>query len=185
MAITPLMPVYPRSDVRPVRGEGAYLYGENGEQYLDFAAGIAVNVLGHGLGGSRYLKVCHGLKIGPTPNIDLTHEIKVQSAVRDLIRAGLVQSAHDCSEGGLAVAVAESCFNPEWLFGAEIDCSRRPVGDVTVVSTTQAPRFPQGSGYGSKLGERRYSLTAASAETIRRAVIECRCKIHRNRRTRR
>jgi acetylornithine/N-succinyldiaminopimelate aminotransferase len=48
MAITPLMPVYPRSDVRPVRGEGAYLYGENGEKYLDFAAGIAVNILGHG-----------------------------------------------------------------------------------------------------------------------------------------
>ena len=48
MAITPLMPVYPRSPVRPVRGEGAYLYGENGEKYLDFAAGIAVNLLGHG-----------------------------------------------------------------------------------------------------------------------------------------
>jgi len=43
-----LMPVYPRCDVRPVRGEGAYLYGERGEQYLDFAAGIAVNALGHG-----------------------------------------------------------------------------------------------------------------------------------------
>jgi len=48
MAITPLMPVYPRSPVRPVRGEGPYLYGENGEKYLDFAAGIAVNLLGHG-----------------------------------------------------------------------------------------------------------------------------------------
>jgi acetylornithine/N-succinyldiaminopimelate aminotransferase len=48
MAITPLMPVYPRSPVRPVRGEGIYLYGENGEKYLDFAAGIAVNLLGHG-----------------------------------------------------------------------------------------------------------------------------------------
>jgi acetylornithine/N-succinyldiaminopimelate aminotransferase len=48
MAITPLMPVYPRSPVRPVRGEGVYLYGEQGERYLDFAAGIAVNVLGHG-----------------------------------------------------------------------------------------------------------------------------------------
>jgi acetylornithine/N-succinyldiaminopimelate aminotransferase len=48
MAITPLMPVYPRSPVRPVRGEGAYLYGEQGERYLDFAAGIAVNILGHG-----------------------------------------------------------------------------------------------------------------------------------------
>ena len=48
MAITPLMPVYPRCAVRPVRGEGVYLYGEQGEKYLDFAAGIAVNLLGHG-----------------------------------------------------------------------------------------------------------------------------------------
>ena len=48
LAITPLMPVYPRSPVRPVRGEGVYLYGEEGERYLDFAAGIAVNILGHG-----------------------------------------------------------------------------------------------------------------------------------------
>jgi len=48
MAITPLMPVYPRSPVRPVRGEGVYLYGEKGEKYLDFASGIAVNILGHG-----------------------------------------------------------------------------------------------------------------------------------------
>ncbi|HYG30686.1 MAG TPA: aspartate aminotransferase family protein [Allosphingosinicella sp.] len=48
MAITPLMPVYPRSPVRPVRGEGVYLYGEDGARYLDFASGIAVNLLGHG-----------------------------------------------------------------------------------------------------------------------------------------
>jgi len=48
MTITPLMPVYPRSPVRPVRGEGVYLYGERGEKYLDFASGIAVNALGHG-----------------------------------------------------------------------------------------------------------------------------------------
>src|SRR3954452_24904284 len=48
MAITPLMAVYARSPVRPVRGEGIYLYGEQGERYLDFAGGIAVNILGHG-----------------------------------------------------------------------------------------------------------------------------------------
>ncbi len=48
MSITPLMPVYPRCDVRPVRGEGCWLIGERGEKYLDFAAGIAVNALGHG-----------------------------------------------------------------------------------------------------------------------------------------
>lgn len=88
------------------------------------------------LGGSRYLKVCHGLKIGPPPHVDLAHEIKVQNAVRDLIREGLLKSAHDCSEGGLAVTLAESCFNPDKLFGAEIDCSRRPAGNVRHVHAT-------------------------------------------------
>jgi phosphoribosylformylglycinamidine synthase len=83
-----------------------------------------------GISGSRYLKVCHGLKVGPPPHVDIEHEIKVQNAVHDLIREGLVRSAHDCSEGGLAVTIAESCFNPERLFGAEIDCSRHPVGDA-------------------------------------------------------
>ena len=48
MSIPPLMPVYPRCGVRPVRGEGCYLIGEAGERYLDFASGIAVNALGHG-----------------------------------------------------------------------------------------------------------------------------------------
>jgi phosphoribosylformylglycinamidine synthase II len=90
--------------------------------------GTEVNGLGYSLGGSRYLKVCHNLKIGPPPHLDLAHEIKVQNPVRDLIRAGVVKSAHDCSEGGLAVALAECCFHPEKLLGAEIDlCSRAPV----------------------------------------------------------
>ena len=48
MTITALMPVYPRCGVRPVRGEGCYLISEDGSRYLDMAAGIAVNALGHG-----------------------------------------------------------------------------------------------------------------------------------------
>ena len=48
MSITPLMPVYPRCGFRPVRGEGAYLVSEDGRRALDFASGIAVNLLGHG-----------------------------------------------------------------------------------------------------------------------------------------
>lgn len=47
MSITPLMPVYPRCGVRPVRGEHCHLIGEDGRRFLDFAAGIAVNILGH------------------------------------------------------------------------------------------------------------------------------------------
>src|SRR5256886_474258 len=82
---------------------------------------ILVGEIGDELGGSRFLKVCHGKKIGPPPQVDLAHEIEIQNAVRNLIHAGLVQSVHDCSEGGLAVALAESCFNPKQRFGAEID----------------------------------------------------------------
>jgi acetylornithine/N-succinyldiaminopimelate aminotransferase len=48
MAITPLMPVYPRCGFRPVRGEGVWLIGDDGRRALDFASGIAVNLLGHG-----------------------------------------------------------------------------------------------------------------------------------------
>ncbi|PYK01889.1 MAG: phosphoribosylformylglycinamidine synthase subunit PurL, partial [Verrucomicrobia bacterium] len=82
---------------------------------------ILVGKVGDELGGSRFLKVCHGKRIGPPPHVDLGREIEIQNAVRDLIRAGLVRSAHDCSEGGLAVALAESCFNPTGLYGADVD----------------------------------------------------------------
>ena len=47
MSITPLMPVYPRCGVRPVRGDHCHLIDEDGTRYLDFASGIAVNLLGH------------------------------------------------------------------------------------------------------------------------------------------
>src|SRR5882724_7559880 len=81
---------------------------------------ILVGEIGNELGGSQFLKICHGRKEGPPPHVDLELELKVQDAVRDLIRTGLVKSAHDCSEGGLAVAMAESCFNLQRIFGAEI-----------------------------------------------------------------
>ncbi len=102
--------------------------GDPGGKKPGHSTEAEVTAPGYNLGGSQYLKVCYGLKIGPPPYVDLAHEIKVQNVVRDLIRLGLVKSAHDCSEGGLAVALAESCFNPEKLFGAEIDCSHRPLG---------------------------------------------------------
>jgi acetylornithine/N-succinyldiaminopimelate aminotransferase len=51
MSITPLMPVYGRCAFRPVRGDHCHLIGEDGGRYLDFAAGIAVNILGHSHSG--------------------------------------------------------------------------------------------------------------------------------------
>jgi phosphoribosylformylglycinamidine synthase subunit PurL len=93
------------------------------------------------LGGSQYLKVCHGLKIGPPPHVDLPHEIKIQNAVRDLIREGLVKSAHDCSEGGLAVALAECSFNPEKLFGAKIALNADDTFATTVLFNESQSRI--------------------------------------------
>jgi phosphoribosylformylglycinamidine synthase len=82
---------------------------------------ILVGEIGNEMGASRFLKVCHGRKEGLPPRLNVERELAVQNAVRDLIRAGLVRSAHDCSEGGLAVALAESCFSPDHLLGAEIE----------------------------------------------------------------
>jgi phosphoribosylformylglycinamidine synthase II len=82
---------------------------------------ILVGPLGSEMGASRFLKVCHGRKEGRPPRLDVEVEQSVQNSVRELIRGGLVRSAHDCSEGGLAVAVAESCFNPDGLLGAKIE----------------------------------------------------------------
>jgi phosphoribosylformylglycinamidine synthase subunit PurL len=81
---------------------------------------LLIGEVGMELGASRLLKVCHGRKEGLPPRLDVEQEIAVQNAARDLIRAGVVSSAHDCSEGGIAVALAESCFNPDRLVGAEI-----------------------------------------------------------------
>src|SRR6266536_2983035 len=102
---------------------------------------ILVGKIGGELGGSHYVKVCHGLKIGPPPHVDLPHEIKIQSAVRDLIREGLVKSAHDCSEGGLAVALAECCFNPDELFGAKIALNAGDTSATTVLFNESQSRI--------------------------------------------
>jgi phosphoribosylformylglycinamidine synthase len=64
-----------------------------------------------GLGGSAYLQRIHGSKTGAPPRCDLEKEKDLNLALRALIHSGTVKSAHDCSEGGLAVALAESCIS--------------------------------------------------------------------------
>jgi phosphoribosylformylglycinamidine synthase II len=82
---------------------------------------LLIGELGDELGASHFLKVCHGRKEGLPPRLNIELELAVQNATRELIRAGLTKSAHDCSEGGLAVALAESCFNPDLSLGAQVD----------------------------------------------------------------
>src|SRR5947208_4925129 len=102
---------------------------------------ILVGEIGNEIGASRLLKICHGCEEGPPPRIDLELEIKVQDAVRDLIRKGLVKGAHDCSEGGLGVALAESCFNPQESFGAEISLKAGDTAAATVLFNESQSRI--------------------------------------------
>lgn len=63
------------------------------------------------LGASEYLAVLHSTIAGKPPRVDFELEQKVQTACREGIRQGWIKSAHDCAEGGLAVALAESCLS--------------------------------------------------------------------------
>ncbi len=82
-----------------------------------------------GLGGSAYLKVIHGQKTGTPPRMDMEKEKTLHDALRGWIAQGVIKSAHDCSEGGLAVALAESCISQQIaretprLLGASVDFS--------------------------------------------------------------
>ena len=88
------------------------------------AAGDVVVLLGETkdeIGGSEYLKSVHGREDGPAPRLDLAVEKKVQKLCLEAAGLGLLQSAHDLSEGGLAVALAESCFHGRKGLGCVVD----------------------------------------------------------------
>ena len=76
------------------------------------------------LGGSEYLAAVHGLVAG-RPSIDLELEAAVQRACRRLIEEGVARSAHDCSDGGLAVALAECCIAGGIGFGGALGAVAR------------------------------------------------------------
>ncbi|HEY3884032.1 MAG TPA: phosphoribosylformylglycinamidine synthase subunit PurL, partial [Vicinamibacterales bacterium] len=75
--------------------------------------GDAIVLLGENrieLGGSEFLKIVHGQLRGDAPDLDLEREAALQRLVAASAADGLLQSAHDCSDGGLAITLAESCF---------------------------------------------------------------------------
>ncbi|MBI3996935.1 MAG: phosphoribosylformylglycinamidine synthase subunit PurL [Candidatus Omnitrophica bacterium] len=77
------------------------------------------------LGGSEYLSVIHHRKAGKPPRVDLQQELALQRLMIDAAAHGWLKSAHDCSEGGLAVTLAESCIMDEdHLIGARIEVAQ-------------------------------------------------------------
>jgi phosphoribosylformylglycinamidine synthase len=79
-------------------------FGQDGDSVL------LVGPMVMDLGGSEYQRLAHGINAGPRPTLDLDLERRAQSAVLEMIAAGLLSSCHDLAEGGLAVALAESCI---------------------------------------------------------------------------
>ena len=87
------------------------------------------------LGGSEYLKLFHGLVRGMPPTLDLTRERALLQLLGAVGSEGLIESAHDCAEGGFAVTLAECCFDSGGL-GADVSVPG-PVGaGATALATT-------------------------------------------------
>jgi phosphoribosylformylglycinamidine synthase subunit PurL len=85
--------------------------------------GDAIVLLGRNtaeLGGSEYLKVVHGLVAGDAPAVDLEGERRLQELVLELADRRLLHSAHDCADGGLAVALAESAITADPMVGVSV-----------------------------------------------------------------
>lgn len=83
---------------------------------------------GH-IGGSEYLSVCHGMVASDAPELSLSEEKSLHNTCLEAINTGIVKSAHDCSDGGLAVSIAESCIaNATKRIGATIDLEGHTAG---------------------------------------------------------
>ena len=104
--------------------------------------GDAVVLIGRNkeeLGASEYIHTVYNQTRGPVPALDLQFEKELQSSLLHLVQSGLVRSAHDCSEGGLAVALAECCIsNPESMLGADISLPDDIRPDCLLFGETQS-----------------------------------------------
>jgi phosphoribosylformylglycinamidine synthase II len=107
----------PDGPVNPTPTIGMVGLVENPEKKmtLDFKqAGDCIYLIGeqkNDIGASVYLREICKVPLSPAPYFDLEEEYKVQQSISNLIKSGTIQSAHDVSEGGLFVTLAESCFN--------------------------------------------------------------------------
>ena len=91
------------------------------------------------LGASQYLGVINGLKKGKPPALNLSLEKNLYKTVLELAKKGLINSAHDCSEGGLAVALAESCISADGrLIGAAVNLDSRIREDALLFGESQS-----------------------------------------------
>ena len=90
------------------------------------------------IGATEYLKSLFHMEKGLPPQVDLEEEIRVQELCREAIALGILDSAHDLSEGGLAVCAAECCFLSRGGIGCQIDLNERLRPDALLFGETQS-----------------------------------------------
>ncbi|MGA2363693.1 MAG: phosphoribosylformylglycinamidine synthase subunit PurL [Candidatus Aminicenantales bacterium] len=90
------------------------------------------------LGGTEYVRVVHRVETGTPPRIDLEGEKRVQEFCLEAIEAGLVRSAHDLSEGGLAIALAECAFHSQGRTGCAVELEDPIRPDALAFGETQS-----------------------------------------------
>ena len=118
---------------------------ENATQSTFDAVGDTVLLLGETrdeLGGSEYLAAIHGVVAGTPPRCDLTRERSAIDAVIESIEAGVVSSAHDVSDGGIAVALAECCIaDKRHQFGVDVTLDNGNVSERATLFGESQARF--------------------------------------------
>ena len=90
------------------------------------------------IGGSQYLRIIHGRETGPAPALDLGLEKRVQEVAVAAIERGLLRSAHDVSDGGLAVCVAESSIHSPGKLGCALDLKEDIRDDALLFGESQS-----------------------------------------------
>jgi phosphoribosylformylglycinamidine synthase len=87
------------------------------------------------LGGAAYLRLLYGIEQGRPPAVDLEAELRLAELLRSGIARRWIRTAHDLSEGGLLIALAEACFGRRRLLGARVEV---PLAGAALFSESQA-----------------------------------------------
>ena len=98
---------------------------------------VAIGSINGELGGSEFLKQCHGIIEGPIPEVDLEVESSLHKICLELISKDMINSAHDISDGGLAVNIAESLCSSKENLGADISIDRKLRADQVLFGESQ------------------------------------------------
>ena len=99
---------------------------------------VTLGALNGSVGGSEYLRTIHNKTQGPIPHLNMELEMGVQELCLEAIKKGIIKSAHDLSDGGLAVNISESLVCSAMGLGVKLDVSRKLRNDELLFGECQS-----------------------------------------------